>query len=90
VVRNKYVNTILRTKAIAPNIQNVKKGTPLMKGSNTETQLKIILAAMYSQRRKVYMLSVKKTAFIFLIISFLSNCYLTSPFLGFTILILPY
>jgi hypothetical protein len=46
VIRNKYVNTILRTKAMIPTTQNVKNGTPLMKGSNTETQLKIILAAM--------------------------------------------
>jgi hypothetical protein len=64
------VNTMLRIKAMIPTISNDRKGTISMKRSNTETQLKIILAATYAQRRKVYRLSVKKIAFIFFIISF--------------------
>jgi len=56
---------MLATKAMMPNIANVKMGIPLMKRSFGGTQLKITLPAMYSQRRKLYMLNVRKTAFIF-------------------------
>ena len=44
---------MLTTKAMMPNIANVKMGIPLMKRSFGETQLKITLPAMYSQRRKL-------------------------------------
>jgi len=50
---------MLATKAMMPNIANVKKGIPLMKRSFGGTQLNITLPAMYAQRRKLYMLNVK-------------------------------
>jgi hypothetical protein len=58
---------MLAIKAMMPNITNVKGGIPLMKRSFGGTPLKIILPAMYAQRRKLYMLNVRKIAFIFFI-----------------------